>query len=60
MALSLTSHLAGRRDFGALVRVLEHLGKGEPLDAAFEASFGVSYAELCRAWSESTLQEGSR
>jgi tetratricopeptide (TPR) repeat protein len=50
IALSLTRHLESRRGMPGIVRLLDGLGRGESLDAALLAEYGVDHAGLCADW----------
>jgi len=60
LALSLTSYLEERRGLDGLVRVLQRLGDGDDADEALTSVYGSGYAELCRRWASTVLQEGMR
>jgi hypothetical protein len=57
MALSLTRYLEGRQGFDAMVYLLQLLGDGKELDDALVAVYGQDYAELCRDWARSVIEE---
>ena len=56
-ALSLTRFLEARRGFDLLVNLLDRLGDGDSVDAAFSALYGQSYGELAAEWAESLHTE---
>lgn len=58
-ALSFTRFLETRRGFDGLVAVLDRLGDGESIDAALQALYGATYAELAAAWAEALAKEAS-
>jgi tetratricopeptide (TPR) repeat protein len=57
-ALSFTRFLEERRGTDLLVTLLDRLGGGEALDAAFSSLYGASYAELASDWAGSLVDEG--
>ncbi len=59
-ALSLSLFLESLRGWDGLLDVLDRLERGESLSGAFEAAYGSTYADLCRRWAESFLEESGR
>jgi len=60
MALSLTRHLQTRKGMNGLVRVLDLLGAGEPVETALASVYGAPYERLCRDWAEELQESEAR